>query len=93
MGIVVSLVTVKLGGLAAPRSAARADRRDASDQWFDGQAVMGVGGTDRDRDRQTGPLGDEMDFRPALAAIDRIRACQLPPLTARKLTESIAQRD
>lgn len=54
---------------------------------------MGIGGADRDRDRQTCPFGDEVDLRAVLAAIDRIRTCQVAHVTARTLTESIAHRD
>ncbi|MGW1025736.1 sigma-70 family RNA polymerase sigma factor [Streptomyces sp. NPDC002577] len=48
---------------------------------------------DSDGDGQTGPLGDQMDLRPVLAPVDRIRTCQVPLFRARMFTESIAQRD
>jgi lipoprotein-anchoring transpeptidase ErfK/SrfK len=35
---------------------------------------------------------DEVDLRPVLAPVDRIRTCQVPLFMARMFTESIAQR-
>jgi hypothetical protein len=77
MGIVVTLVTVEFARPATSWPAAGADRRDAANQRLQRQAVVDVGGADRDRDGRTGPLGDEVDLRPVLAAIDKIRICQL----------------
>ena len=71
MGIVVTLVTVEFARPATSWPAAGADRRDAANQRLQRQAVVDVGGADRDRDGRTGPLGDEVDLRPVLAAIDK----------------------
>jgi hypothetical protein len=91
--VVITLVSVQLGGPAPPRPAARPDRRDPADQGLQGLAVVGVGPRDRHGQGQTGPVGDQVDLRALLAPVDRIRTRQLPPLRARMLTESIAHRD
>jgi len=91
--VVVALVGVQLGGSASARSAAGADRRDASYEGFEGLAVVQVRAGDADGEGQTGPLRDQVDLRPLLAPVYRIRTCQLPPFRARMFTESIAQRD
>lgn len=93
MGVVVSLVGVELSGFAAPASAAGADRRYALHEGDQGLAVVQVRPRDCDGEGQTGPLGDQVDLRPVLAPVDRIRTCQVPLFRARMFTESIAQRD
>lgn len=74
---------------ATARTTRAADRRDPHHQQLQGQAVVGVG----DRDGQAGTIDDEMDFDPNLPRSGRIRSGQLPPLRARALTESTANRD
>lgn len=92
-GIVVAFVAVEFRWSSEPRPAGASDRRDPPDQRLQGQAVMGVGGRDGDGDGQAGTVDDKMDFRSRLAAVGRIRSGQLPPLRARTLTESTANRD
>ena len=91
--VVVALVSVELGGLAASTSAAGANGRDALHQWNQGLAVVQVGRRDANRQGQAVAVDDEVDFRSALATVGRIRSRQRPPLRARTLTESIAHRD
>lgn len=64
---------------ATTRPTAGADGRYTPDEGFETLAVVGVGGGDADGEGQTGPLCDQVDIRALLAAIDRIRSCQLPP--------------
>lgn len=90
---VVALVRVKLGRAAAPGPLAGADRRDAAHQRYQGPAVVEVGVGDAHRDRRPVAVAYDVNFRPELAAVGRIRSSQGPPLTARTLAESIAQRD
>lgn len=92
VSVVVGFVRVELGGLASAWSAAGADRRYAADQGDQGLAVVGVRSRDPDGDGQTGAFSDQVDLRPFLAPVDRIRACQVPPFRARMFTESIAHR-
>jgi len=81
------------GGPASAGAAARADGRYASHQRLERLAVVEVGARNPDRDRQPGPFSDQVDLRAVLAAIHRIRACQVPFFRARMFTESIAHRD
>lgn len=90
---VVALVRVQLGRAMAPGSIAGADRPDTAHQRDQRLAVVKVGAGNAHRDRQPVAVTDNVDLRPELAAISRIRSGQGPPLTARTLTESIAQRD
>ncbi len=87
------LVAVEPGRPAATWSAAGSDRRDALDQGDQRLAVVRVRAGDPDRQGQTGAFGQQMDLRPVLAPIHRIRTRQLPLFRARMSTESTAHRD
>lgn len=93
MRVVVALVAMELVRPAAARSAAGPDRRNPTDERLKALTVVGVGRGDSERDRKTVAVNYEMDFGPPLTSVGRIRSRQLPPLSARTLTESIAQRD
>lgn len=90
--VVIPLVAVQLGRTATTWPAPGTDRRGATHERFQRLAVVGVDGADHDRDGEAGPVGDDMDLRPLLASIYRIRTCQICPFMARTLTESIAHR-
>lgn len=60
--VVVTLVTVELGGPSPTRSAPGPDRRDTPHQSLQALTVVGVRGGDADGQGQTGPLSDQMDF-------------------------------
>jgi hypothetical protein len=90
---VVALVSVQLCGPSTLAATSGTDGRYAADQWDEGLAVMEVGGRDTDRQGQDVSVDDEVDFRSALATVDRIRSRQRPLLRTRTLTESIAHRD
>lgn len=82
MIVVVPLVAVKFGGPPAAWSAAGPDWWDAADQGLKPLAVVEVGAGDAERQRQTVPVGDQVDFRSELAAAGRIRSRQKPALWA-----------
>lgn len=54
---------------------------------------MHVRAGDTQRQRQSVPVNNQVDFRSCFAAVGRIRSRQWPPFAARRLTESIAHRD
>lgn len=91
--VVVALVGVELGRTPAARSAAGADGRNPAHERLQAKAVVHVRAGDAQRQRHAVPVGDEVDFRSALATVGRIRSGQRPPFAARALTESIAHRD
>jgi hypothetical protein len=91
--VVVALVAVQLERSAPPWPARTADGWYALHKGLQGETVMGVRCGDGDGDRQARSVDDEVDFRSVLATVGRIRSRQLPPLRARTLTESMAQRD
>jgi hypothetical protein len=74
-------------------ASAGSNRRYALHQRDQGLAVVNVSAGYPDGDGQTGPLGDQMDLRPVLAPVHRIRACRVPLFRARMYTESIAHLD
>lgn len=88
-----SLVRMQFPGSPAATSTAGTDRRDSADERFQALAVVHVGAGDTQRQRQPVPIGDQMNFRPQLATVGRIRSRQKAPFAARTLTESIAHRD
>jgi hypothetical protein len=71
-GNVVGLVRVDLHGLAPPGSAPGLDLRDALQEWFEGLGVVEVRRRDRQGKRQAGAVGQDVDLRARLAAIDRV---------------------
>jgi hypothetical protein len=52
-----------------------------------------VGAGDCDGHGQTGSLGDQVDLRPVLALVNRIRTCQILLFKARVFAESMAHLD
>lgn len=66
---------------------------NSTHEGFEAEAVMHVGTGDPQRQGQSVPVAEQVDFRSRLAAVGRIRSGQWPPFAARMLTESIAHRD
>jgi hypothetical protein len=93
--VVVALVGMELGRTSAPRPTPGADGRDPAHQRLQAETVVrvGTGTTQRQRQWQSVPVRDQVDFRSALAAVGRIRSSQWPSFAARTLTESMAHRD
>lgn len=90
--IVVALVGVQLCRAAATGSAGRTNRRDATHERLKALAVVHVGSRDAQRQWESVPVRDQVNFRSQLAAVGRIRSGQWPSFAARRLTESIAHR-
>ncbi len=61
------------------------DRRDAGDQRDEDLVVVEVRPRDRDDQRQPGRVGQDMDLRALLAAVDRVWTGQGSPFFARRL--------
>ncbi|CAL9650984.1 hypothetical protein SUDANB96_06658 [Streptomyces sp. enrichment culture] len=93
VGVVVTVVAVKLARLAPPGPAAGPDRGYALHQRNQGLTAVQARCRASHGDGQTGPLGDQVNLRAALAPVHRVTACQAPLFTARMFTESITQRD
>lgn len=62
MVIVVAFVGVKLAGTPSARSSPGPDRRDAPHERFQTEAVMHVRARDAERERQSVPVGEQVDF-------------------------------
>jgi hypothetical protein len=94
--VVIAFVGVELGWAPAwpPGPSPWADdRRDGVHQRLQQLRVMGVGGRQTHRQWDAGGVDDQVVLGAWLAAVDRIRAGQLPPRRARTLIESMAARD
>jgi len=76
--VVVSLVSVQFGGPAPPRPAAGADRREPRHQGLAGPGCRGCWPPRSPGQGQPCPVGDQVDLRPFLAPVDRIRTCPVP---------------
>ncbi len=70
---------MQFGGFAAPWSAAGADGGKSVDQRFECVVVVGVGRGDTHDEGQAGAVGQDMDLRAGLAAINRVRPGQYAP--------------
>jgi hypothetical protein len=79
----VRLIRAKLAGTAPTRSAAGADRRNATDQRLERLAVVQVRPGHRNGQRDALGVGQDVQFAALLAAINRIRPGQGAPLFAR----------
>src|SRR4051812_4539836 len=88
MLIVIALVRVQLARPAPPAPTPGADRRNGLHLRDEHGAVMGVGGADRHRQRQSAAVGEHVQLGAGLAAIDRVRAGQRAPFLARTLAAS-----
>jgi hypothetical protein len=93
VGLVVGLVGMQLGGLAPAWATSGLDRRDRHHQRLEREGVVGVGRGDRDRQRQACPVGQDVDLRAELAAVDGAGAGQRSPFFARIAAPSTITRD
>lgn len=76
--VVVALVGMELSRLPAARTSTGEDRGDPSHKRFQTLAVMQVAAGDAQRERQSVPIGEQVDFRSGLATVGRIRSGQRP---------------
>lgn len=72
VGDVVGLVGVDFRGFPATRAAPGSDLGDALDERLERLGVMQVRARDPEREREPVPVGQDVDLRAGLAAIDRV---------------------
>jgi hypothetical protein len=60
------------------------NRRDGIDQWDQLRDIVAVPAGQRDRERNTAGVGDQVVLGAGLAPVDRARTGVLPPLSARR---------
>ena len=85
---VIGLVGVQLGGPFARSSAWPFDRADGIEQRLEGDAVMPVGRSQQDRQRDTTTIDDQVALAARFALVRWIRAGLLAPLLAGMLALS-----
>jgi hypothetical protein len=90
--MVIGFVAVHLGGPAPPPPAGHPDRWDVVQHRLQHGRVVRVGRAENYRQRQAASIAGQVQLGPLLAAIDRVCAGQVPPLTARRLKLSMLTR-
>lgn len=92
-GLVVGFVGVELVRLAPAGPPPGFHGGDGQNQRFEGVRVVGVRGRDRDRQRQSRPVGQCMDLRAGFPAVHRTGTGQRSPLLALTEAPSRTARD